>query len=333
MRNLRSVDLNLLVAFEAMMRERNVTRAADRIGLAQPSMSNALARLRALFKDDLFVATPRQMRPTRRAMDLAGPISDALQQIRFAVDPDRPFQPETAARSFRLAGTNHANVTLLMPIVEVLRRQAPSANLFVTALTPRQTIRALDDEDIDLAIGVMHELPRSLGCRTLFTDRAVCLARRDHPALKGGLTLKTFTELPHIRGALTEDPVEEVDIALAQKGLERRFAMIVPSYLAVCIVVANCTMLGVVPERLARPVAAQIGVAIHEIPLELAPWTLNLFWSKRAEKDAAVCWLRDRIAATFAAAQAEQPVAELVRSVAMLRPRPELRPEFRRRRP
>jgi DNA-binding transcriptional LysR family regulator len=321
MRNLRTVDLNLLVAFEALMRERNVTRAADRIGLAQPSMSNALARLRTLFKDELFVAMPKQMRPTQRALDLAGPISDALRHIRLAVDPDRPFDPATAARCFRLAGTNHANVTLILPILALLRSEAPAANLFVRALTPRQTVHALDDGDVDLAVGAMGDMPRSLACRPLLRDRAVCLARRDHPALKGGLTLQSLVALPHARAALTEDPVEDVDVALAYKGLERRFAMIVPGYLAVCVAVANSAMLGIVPERLARPVAAQIGVAIHEIPLDLAPWQVDLFWARNTEQDAGLCWLRDRVVAVFAASADEAKVAELVRSVAALRPR------------
>ena len=331
MRNLRTVDLNLLVAFEALMRERNVTRAADRIGLAQPSMSNALARLRVLFKDALFVATPKQMRPTRRAIDLAGPISDALRHIRLAVDADRPFDPATAERCFRIAGTNHANVTLIVPLLQMLCREAPRVNLFIRALTPRQSALALEEGDIDLAIGVMREQPRALACKKLHADRAVCLARRDHPALKSGLTLKTFVALPHARAALTEDPVEEVDVALAHKGLERRFAMIVPSYLAVCVVVAKSDMLAVVPERLARPVAAQVGVAIHEIPLGLASWDLTLFWSKRAETDAGMCWLRDRVAETFTTPSAD--VTELVRSVTALRPRGGARSDGAGRRP
>jgi DNA-binding transcriptional LysR family regulator len=300
MKNLRTVDLNLLVAFEALMHERNVTRAADRIGLAQPSMSNALARLRAAFKDELFVATPKQMRPTRRALALAGPIVEALQKIRLALDPDRPFDPSTTARCFRLAGTNHANVTLITPIVEIMRCEAPLANLFIKAMTHRQTTHALEEGDIDLAIGVISELPRSVACRPLLTDRAVCLAQRGHLALTGGLTLRALIELPHVRAALSENPVEEVDVALAQKGLERRFAMVVPGYLAVAAVVANSTMIGIVPENLARPLAARAELAVHELPLELPSWTMSLLWSKRAENDPGLCWLRDRILATFA---------------------------------
>lgn len=307
MRNLRSVDLNLLVAFEALMREQNVTRAADRIGLAQPSMSNALARLRLLFKDELFVATPKQMRPTRRALALAGPVAEALQRIRLALDPDQPFDPSRAARCFRLAGTNHANVTLVTPIVELMQREAPSANLFIRALTPRQTMHALDEGDVDLAIGVVGELPRSIACRPLLTDRGVCLARRDHPALRRGLTLKALVDLPHVRAALSEDPVEEVDVVLAQQGLERRFAMVVPGYLAVAAVVSNSTMLGIVPEGLARPIAARTELAVHELPLDLAPWTMSLLWSKAAENDPGLCWLRDRILATFAAPAGAEP--------------------------
>jgi DNA-binding transcriptional LysR family regulator len=295
------------------MREQNVTRAADRIGLAQPSMSNALARLRAVFKDKLFIATPKQMRPTPRALALAGPVAEALQRIRLALDPDQPFDPARTERRFRLVGTNHANVTLIAPIAEILRREAPKANLFIKALPPRQTMQALDEGDIDLAIGTIGELPRAIACRTLLTDRAVCLARRDHPALRGGLTLQALVELPHVRAALSEDPVEEIDVALAHKGLERRFAMIVPGYLAVVAVVSNTAMLGVVPERLARPIAALTMLAIHELPLELPTWTMSLLWSKRAESDPGMCWLRDRILAAFAESSDARQVTELRR--------------------
>jgi DNA-binding transcriptional LysR family regulator len=303
MKNLKSIDLNLLVAFEALMRERSVTHAADRVGLAQPSMSNALARLRALFNDELFVATPRQMRPTPRAIDLAEPITEALQQIRLAIDPNRPFNPATAVRCFNVAGTNHASVSLLIPLVEMLQREAPSINLFLRLLTTAQMVQALEEGDIDLGTGVMTELPRCLAARPLISDRAVCLARRDHPALKSGLTLKKFVSLPHVRAALTQDPVEDVDIALAHKGLERRFAIIVASHLDVCFVVANSAMLGIVPERMARPIAARAGVVIHEIPL-----------NKRAEKDPGICWLRDKVCATLSHAEHQAVLAGAARS-------------------
>jgi DNA-binding transcriptional LysR family regulator len=143
--------------------------------------------------------------------------------------------------------------------------------------------------------------------------------------LRGGLTLDALVELPHVRAALSEDPVEEVDVALAQKGLERRFAMIVPNYLAVAVVVARSTMLGIVPEELARPIAAQTGLAIHDLPLDLAPWTMNLLWSKDAESDRGLCWLRDRILATFAALAIDEPDAgqrQPIQLPAAGRPRP-----------
>lgn len=303
MKNLRSVDLNLLVAFEALLRERNVSRAADRIGLAQPSMSNALARLRTLFRDELFVATPRQMRPTRRALELAGPVSEALRHVRLALDEDRPFDPATAKRRFTIGSTTYANASLIPPFIAMQQREAPSIDLAVRLLTNRETIRALDNDDIDIAIGVMAELPRRFCARPLLSDRAVCVARRDHPSLANGLTLENFVALPHVRAALAEDPVESVDVALAHKGLERRFAVIAPSFLAIPIMVAHSTMLGVMPEKLARPVAALTGLAVYDIPLDLTPWTLSVVWSKRNQADSGACWLRERLCATFATLQ------------------------------
>jgi DNA-binding transcriptional LysR family regulator len=111
--------------------------------------------------------------------------------------------------------------------------------------------------------------------------------------------LKKFVSLPHVRAALTQDPVEEVDVALARKGLERRFAIIVATQLDVCFVVSNSEMLGIVPERIARPIARLAGVVIHEIPVDLAPWDLSIVWHKRAEKDPGIFWLRDKVCETL----------------------------------
>jgi DNA-binding transcriptional LysR family regulator len=303
-RNLRSIDLNLLVSFEALLRDRNVTKAADRVGLAQPSMSNALARLRKTFGDELFVATSRGMRPTARALELAEPVSEALRQVRLALQ-DHPFDPATARRRFTIGATTNANFTLVPPLLEIFR-EAPSIDLHIRALTNQQTVQALDAEEIDLAIGVIAELPRRFSVRPLLMDRAVCVARRDHPALRNGLTLELLVALPHVRAALQESPVEAVDVALAYRGLERRFAMIVPNLLLMPIVVARSAMLGILPEKAAKPIADPGRLAVHEIPLDLAPWMLSVICSRRREKDTGVRWLCDRICATFAEARTER---------------------------
>ena len=152
--NLATVDLNLLVAFEALMEERHVTRAAERIGLAQPSMSSALRRLRALFADEWFLRAGAGMQPTERALALAGPIGEALRQIRGALAPDRGFDPATARRRITIAATDYGDLVLVPELTRLLRMEAPGIDLAVRPLTdPTVALAKLERGELDAVIG------------------------------------------------------------------------------------------------------------------------------------------------------------------------------------
>jgi DNA-binding transcriptional LysR family regulator len=293
MANLAALDFTLLAAFEALLIERNVTRAADRVGMAQPSMSNALSRLRHLFDDELFVRTPKGMQPTIRALALARPISEMLGQVRRLLDPDAGFNPATSERRFVLGMAPFATYTLLPAFLPMIRREAPLAEVHFFSLELQDEARLLDESRMDLAVGIVCDLPKRFGTRVLYHDRAVCIARKAHPALRDGLTLERFVALPHVHA--THYMQTLVDAALAQHGLVRRVAISGHNYLAIGMIVAHSDLLAIVPERMAGDVACRGEVEVHELPLTPDPQPVGVAWSKHGQSDPAVTWLRDRI--------------------------------------
>ena len=193
--DLHGIDLNLLVAFDALMVERNVTRAGKRTGRTQPAMSAALARLRALFEDELFVRAPSGLQPTQRAIELAEPLGRALGEIRRTLDFTQRFDPATSTQGFTLALSDHPALVLLPRLTDTLRKIAPGVILRINAYTHRDdAVSLLDAGEADLTIGV----PARQGAggriltRPLFEDRFVCILRRDHPAASQTLDLDAF---------------------------------------------------------------------------------------------------------------------------------------------
>ncbi|HEX6842381.1 MAG TPA: LysR family transcriptional regulator [Stellaceae bacterium] len=293
MANLSALDFTLLAAFEALLVERNVTRAADRVGMAQPSMSNALSRLRHLFDDELFVRTPNGMQPTMRALALARPVSEMLSQGRRLLHADTAFDPSTSDRRFIVGTAPFANYTLLPPVVRMVRREAPLIHMQFFSLELHDESQLLDEARIDLAIGIICDLPKRFGTRELFRDRPVCISRKHHPALARGLTLENFVALPHAHATHYMQVV--VDAALTAHGLSRRVVMSGHNYQAIAVAVAVSDLLAVVPARMACDLARRGEIDVHDVPLPLDEQPVGIAWSKHGESDPAVTWLRDRI--------------------------------------
>ena len=293
MANLAALDFTLLGAFEALLIDRNVTRAAERVGMAQPSMSNALTRLRHLFDDELFVRTPNGMQPTSRALALARPITDILDQVRRLLDDGDAFEPSITEHHFVLGVAPFASYTMLPPFIRMFRREAPHAHVHYYSLEAQDVARLLDESQIDLAIGVVADLPKRFGSLVLFHDRPVCIARKAHPALRDGMTIERFVALPHVHATHYIEGV--VDAALAQQGLARRVVITGHNYLAVGMVVAQSDLLAVVPGRMAYDLAGRNAIDVHDVPLPLAEQPVGLAWSKHGQSNPAVIWLRDRI--------------------------------------
>ncbi|KJC47413.1 hypothetical protein UP09_09560 [Bradyrhizobium sp. LTSP885] len=296
--NLSAIDLNLLVAFEALMEERHVTRAAERVGLAQPSMSSALKRLRALFADELFLRAGAGMQPTEKALALAGPIGEALRQIRGVLAPDQGFDPSTARRRISIAVTDYGDLVLVPELIRLLRREAPGIDLAVRPLTDATAALAkLERGELDALIG--GHLPDSPRCvrHRLFEERFVCI--RDMTRANGteNLSLEDYAALPHalFSSAGGDGLPSVIDGLLARHGLKRRVAMTLAHVVAVPFAVAGTDLVATMAERVARRFTHVAGIAVITPPFEIPAFAIDLVHSQRASADPALRWFLDAV--------------------------------------
>lgn len=296
MNNFKQMDLNLLLTLDMLLTEHNVTRAAHRLHLAQPSVSVQLARLRTIFGDPLLLPGPRGMRPTARAEALREPLRLALAALEQAVSPQAPFDPAAASLTWRIAATDYSETTVLLPALAGLRAAAPGTRLAVLPLAPATLVKQTELGEIDLAFHTTDDAPPSLHRRTLFAERYVLVGRADHPGLKRRPTLAQFCKLEHVIVSTAGGGFHGVtDTALAQAGLVRRVALSVPHFTFVRTVVAGTDLVAMLPERLAR---GDDGLRVVEAPVEVPGYEMSMLWHERAHRDPAHRWLRDRIAAS-----------------------------------
>ena len=292
--NLRTVDLNLLVALNALLTELHVTRAADRIGLSQPAMSNALSRLRHIFKDELLVRTSSGMQATPRALELTEPTRQILKQIERVFDSDTGFDPAATQRSFTLRLSDLLSVLLLPALTAALQNEAPKVSLDVIHISPVRTVEALEKDEIDLAVsmGLVHS--NAIRSDVLMTDRMVCVMRRSHPLAETELTLEAFLTSRQLRVAMSPTDLRFVDDVLAREGHARDVALNLPHWLTVPHILRHSDLVSVMPERLARALASPDLVA-RILPFASAPFEWSLYWHRRHDGNPAIQWLRRRI--------------------------------------
>ena len=300
--DLTRVDLNLMVAFEALMAGRGVSAAAARLGVSQPAMSGTLARLRGLFGDPLFVRSGRVMLPTVRALQLAGPVGQALDQLRAALEPPGSFDPVRSRRAFTLSGGDYAAMVLLPRLTERLRAAAPGVDLRFRFVEKDQTFGLLDADALDLALGVYPNPPKRLVLQPLFMERFVCVACRANPALRGGMTLAAYAALPHLLVTERGDATGAVDDALRRQGLQRRVVLTVPHVLVIPAVLPRSGMVATVGGRAGRMFAAAGRLLLHDVPVVLPPWQLSMLWTRQRDGDPGLAWLRGMLAAAAAEA-------------------------------
>ncbi|MGF6310954.1 LysR family transcriptional regulator [Bradyrhizobium sp. I1.14.4] len=296
--NLAAVDLNLLVAFEALMEERHVTRAAGRIGLAQPSMSSALRRLRALFADELFLRAGAGMQPTEKALALAGPIGEALRQIRGALAPDQAFDPSTARRRITIAATDYGDLVLVPELTRLLRREAPGIDLAVRPLTDATAALAkLERAELDALIG--GHLPGSPRCvrHRLFEERFVCIHDAARASRSERLSLEDYATLPHaLFSAAGGDGLPSViDALLARHGLKRRVAVTLAHVVAVPFAVAGTDLIATMAERVALRFTHLAEIAVIMPPIDIPAFVIDLIHLSRAADDPALRWFLDAV--------------------------------------
>ncbi|WP_120294438.1 LysR family transcriptional regulator [Paraburkholderia sp. BL23I1N1] len=290
MNNLRRLDLNLLVTLDVLLSEHNVTRAAERLNFSQPSVSVHLAKLRDVFGDPLLLPGPRGMRPTARAEELREPLRQALDALENAVAPASPFNPAEANHTWRVAATDYAESTILLPTLAGLRAAAPGTRLAIVEAVPPRIARQAEQGDIDLAFHTSEGAPPELRGRVLFKERYVLAGRADHPRLKRRPTLAQFCKLEHVIVSPDGGGFSGVtDDALAEAGLTRRVVLSVPHFLFMMSVLANTDLVAMLPARLVRGNSA---LRVVEAPVEVPGYEMTMLWHERSHRDPAHQWLR-----------------------------------------
>ncbi len=294
--NLAAIDLNLLVAFEALLAQRSVTKAAEQLQLGQPAMSAALSRLRLLFDDELFVRLGRQMQPTLKAQAIAPGILSALQQIRQAVTASQTFDPSVSDRTFTIGSSDYTSVVLMPPLLKFSLQTAPSINLRMIGFEKDRIGDLLEQGEIDLALGVFPDPPRQTQWQPIFEERFVGIARRGHPAIQHGtMSLAAFAQLPHALTTLRRDTTGAIDKALHELGLERRVAFTTPHMMVLPFAIAASDLVAALPQRIAQHLAPVCDLTIFELPIQTTPWMVSMLWSTLSDRDEANCWLRNAI--------------------------------------
>lgn len=289
-----SLDLNLLLAFEALNETRSVSRAADRLGLRQPAMSAALGRLRLAFSDQLFVRASGAMQPTPRAARLASAVTKALGELREAMN-DAPFEPLATNRIFTIASTDYTTLVLLPHVMAALEREAPNVDLRIVGYDKGDIPDLLDRGEIDLALGVFRSPSDNAVRKFLCPEHFVGLARKGHPSIKNGaIDLLEYAGAHHALVSVRRDAIGEIDLALETLGLVRRIAVVLPHMLVLPPLLARSDLVAAVPKRAADAMLTD-DIKTFEIPLTLSMWRIEMLWNPASRRDQASVWLRSKI--------------------------------------
>lgn len=297
--DIRHLDFNLLKALDALLDERSVTRAAERLALTQPAVSGMLTRLRDSFDDPLFVRAQRGIVPTLRAQQLAAPVKQLLGDIEAMLQP-QAFDPATASMVVNLASTDYALRAVVVPFLGALRQQAPNIRVAVQPIDTPALLGQLERGDVDLALLTPESTAPGLHARPLFDERYVCVMRTGHPdANDNGLSLERFCELDHVLVSSSGGAFQGVtDDALARLGRSRRVTVSVTSFLVLPEILGGSDLIAVVPRRLAL---GRQDLVMVEPPLQIPGFRKTVAWHGRTHRDPGQRWLRALLVDTCAA--------------------------------
>ena len=296
----KNVDLHLLACFDALITERQVTRAADRMTMSQSAMSNALGRLRTLFRDPILVRTPRGMVPTNRALELIEAVRSGLRHIDDALSQGAHFDPTTADLTVRIMTTDYAAEMLMPALLGSISKLAPKLRVEVRNMDPLRVREELEEGSCHLVIGYFRDLPKDLYSSMIFKDQIVCLTRSGHPSIKDKVSLNEYAELQHAcfagfshAGLSTIEKV--TDAALADLGFERTITFKAGSVSVILSVVAETDMIATVPLGSTRRAATQFQLRTMSLPFAVPDVEVALIWHERTHRDTAHNWVRQAI--------------------------------------
>jgi DNA-binding transcriptional LysR family regulator len=293
-----SIDLNLLSVFQEVYRARQISSAARKLGLTQSAVSNALARLRRTFGDELFVRTAHGMQPTPFAEQVADPIGAALAQVALALNQRSQFDPATSVRRFTIAMTDVGEVHFMPVLIERCMALAPGVELG-SVRVGGDLREQMETGRVDLAIGAFDDVPDAWYQRLLFRQRFVAMFRKDHPLATGPVDLERFAAARHLVVDSSESPYDRINHLLAKAGVLEEARFRVPHFTAVPYIASGSDLVVTVPQKLAERACAPFGLAWIAPPLQLPTLQTNVFWHRRFNQDPGNQWLRGVVADVF----------------------------------
>ncbi|MEM0952619.1 MAG: LysR family transcriptional regulator [Pseudomonadota bacterium] len=293
---MRPQDLNLLVVFDAIMTEGSVTRAADRLAMTQPAVSNAVARMRHAWRDELFVKDGRNIQPTLAAKSLWQQVQEPLRHLGEAIEPNQ-FDPRTSTRTFRVCSTDGV-IDLAWPqLRRAIEEEAPGVAVHAVPWNMNEGDQTLIDGAVDLVMAVTSLMPPNDAVDSLYlydTPYKVAL-RPGHPLAKPDMTLEEFADADHLLVSLTGDTVGFTDRVLSQRGLKRRIAMTVNHFYGLAPILAESDLIAVVPTVTIEPAVIGGQVVLVDSPVLVSSSSLASFWHRRQARDPGLHWLRGHV--------------------------------------
>lgn len=292
---MRHQDINLLVVFDAIMTEGAITRAADRLAMTQPAVSNALSRMRSAWKDELFVKDGRGIQPTIFAQNLWSQVKEPLSQLEQAITPG-DFDPATSKRTFRIAASDISVEVIWGKLRQEIEKHAPGINIYTMPASLINQTDVLNDAEVDLIIGKQQLDSTTLRSEFMLTPKYVCVMRFNHPlAQKATLSLEDFVNADHLLVSISGDTTGVADQALMNMGLNRRIAMTVNHFSGVPALLQQSNLICVIPSAAVEKEICGGELAVYKTPVEIEPTNLSLIWHKRQDTDQGLNWLRRHI--------------------------------------
>jgi DNA-binding transcriptional LysR family regulator len=297
MENQALINGNLLQLFAVLYSTRSVSKSADLMGLSQPTVSVWLGKLREQLGDDLFVRTGGGMLPTKRADELIGHVSTALDALKkISVAPDA-FSPSKAHQTFRICMTDASHMTLLPRLLLQIRQQAPSVRIDAVPIDD-QTAKSLEGGEVDLALGIIPGLETGFYQQTFYEQSFVCLVGQGHPTIKRQMTWDAYLEAGHVE-VLSGKSYSLLDSALKQQNIYRKVRLQLPGFLGLATLVATTDLVATVPSQIGEILAKNASLQILKCPIDVPSFTVKQYWHARAHKDVANQWLRSLCATIF----------------------------------
>lgn len=292
---LRRLDLTLLLVFLGMLKHRKARDVAQELGLTQSAISQALKRLRDVFEDDLFLRRPHGMEPTSTALALEAPISHAVDTLRGALGTARAFDPNTATGHVRLAAMHAEQAVLIPTLAARLRESAPGLNLSVVPRGRKEAMQALQDGEVDLALGFFRKVPKTCQSEILYEDTYLVAGRPQTLSQETTLDLDAYCEMDHILASPSAQLHGVVDLHLDRMGRHRRVVLGLPAFLPALAAAAASNALVTLPARVAQAFAGSFGLVTCQPPLDIPSFPVFVVWHRRNDADPQTQWVKSQI--------------------------------------